>query len=69
MKQTHLHRLESILEQQKARVRMRHRVAVEIFAGSWTAFFGGRCRDFPTMEEASDYLTDKGVDPVIIIDV
>lgn len=37
--------------------------------GSWTAFFCGRCRDFPTMEEAAEYLRDKGVDPVILIDV
>lgn len=68
MKQTHLHRLEQ-LEQQKARAGCGIVSQSEFSPGSWTAFFRGRCRDFPTMEEASDYLTDKGVDPVIIIDI
>ena len=68
MKQTISNRLEQ-LEQQKARAGCGIVSQSEFSPGSWTAFFGGRCRDFPTMEEASDYLTEKGVDPVIIIAV
>ena len=68
MKQTPLHRLEQ-LEQQKARAGCGIVAPSEFEPGSWTAFFRGRCRDFPTMEEASVYLTEKGVDPVIIIDI
>lgn len=68
MKQTISNRLER-LEQKNVRDGCGIVAPSEFEPGSWTAFFRGRCRDFPTMEEASDYLTDKGVDPVIIIDV
>ena len=68
MKQTISNRLER-LEQKNVRAGCGIVAPSEFEPGSWTAFFGGRCRDFPTMEEASDYLTEKGVDPVIIIDI
>lgn len=68
MKQTPMHRLER-LEQKNVRAGCGIVSQSKFSPGSWTAFFGGRCRDFPTMEEASDYLTEKGVDPVIIIDI
>ena len=68
MKQSISNRLER-LEQKNVRDGCGIVAQSEFSPGSWTAFFGGRCRDFPTMEEASDYLTDKGVDPVIIIDI
>lgn len=68
MKQTISNRLER-LEQKNARAGCGIVAQSEFSPGSWTAFFGGRCRDFPTMEEASDYLTDKGVDSVILIDI
>lgn len=68
MKQTLQNRLER-LEQQKVRDGCGIVAQSEFSPGGWTAFFGGRCRDFPTMEEASDYLTEKGVDPVILIDI
>lgn len=68
MKQTISNRLER-LEQKNVRDGCGIVAPSEFSPGGWTTFFRGRCRDFPTMEEASDYLTDKGVDPVIIIDV
>ena len=68
MKQTPMLRLEQ-LEQKNVQAGCGIVSPSEFTPGSWTAFFRGRCRDFPTMDEASDYLTDKGVDPVIIIDV
>lgn len=68
MKQTISNRLER-LEQKNVRDGCGIVAPSEFSPGGWTAFFGGRCRDFPTMEEASDYLTEKGVDPVIIIDI
>lgn len=41
----------------------------EFSPGSWTTFFCGRCRDFPTMEAAAEYLKGKGIDPIILIDI
>ena len=68
MKQTPLHRLEQ-LEQQKARAGCGIVSQSEFSPGGWTTFFRGRCRDFDTLEEAEQFLTDKGVDPVILIDI
>ncbi len=68
MKQSISNRLER-LEQKNVQAGCGIVSQSEFSPGSWTAFFGGRCRDFPTMEEASDYLTEKGVDPVILIDI
>ena len=68
MKQTLQNRLER-LEQQNARAGCGIISQSEFSPGSWTAFFWGRCRDFDTMEAAEQFLTDKGVDPVIIIDI
>lgn len=68
MKPTALNRLER-LEQQNVRAGCGIVAPSEFSPGSWTAFFRGRCRDFPTMEAASAYLTNKGIAPVILIDV
>ena len=68
MKQTPLHRLEQ-LEQQKARAGCGIISQSEFTPGSWTAFFRGRCRDFDTLEAAEQFLTDKGLDPLIVVDI
>lgn len=68
MKQTPLHRLEQ-LEQQKARAGCGIISRSEFSPGGWTTFFRGRCRDFDTLEAAEQFLTDKGLDPLIVVDV
>ena len=68
MKQTPLHRLEQ-LEQQKARAGCGIISQSEFTPGSWTAFFRGRCRAFDTLEAAEQFLTDKGLDPLIVVDI
>lgn len=68
MKQSIFNRLER-LEQRNNRAGCGIVAPSELSPGSWTANFWGRCRDFPTMEEAETYLADKGVDPIIVIDV
>lgn len=68
MKQTISNRLER-LEQKNVRAGCGIISRSEFSPGSWTTFFRGRCRDFDTLEAAEQFLTDKGLDPLIVIDI
>ena len=68
MKQTPMHRLEQ-LEQKNVQAGCGIVSPSEFTPGSWTTFFRGRCRDFDTLEAAEQFLTDKGLDPLIIVDI